>query len=963
MQKLGMSLAMAIAMAVLLTLVGLRANIAIVWAQPARSTTRPAPRATGTLAERPTVTQPQACGYLTQPLSISLPANSRRDPKHIVTVLGEDLSPTQTPNALASGLPSNVTRLATRDVTSTINADTVASIVAAVYIGGDEVVRAALVERLTQMVVSLGPDRVSINESRARCYVNEDPATHQPVMAIPTVPVLPTRSATGTTCPANMHLGVQSRSRYLRGPFAGDFVAGSVVSGGRDFTSWANSMGRHVDVTFRTRANPFNIAFARVYDASSHPRPGARLCKRLPELVEKARTAHASNVKDEVLVEQSTLINAAISEGDLLVAMWATSFSSTNVSRTLAGVASTAECEQREVLLQGTIAKKDGIISDLNGKMGQRLQTIKNWMLASVMVALLALALLVALVGTIKYYRDEIKRIGEAFKAELSAAMLKAVNEFWGSLRLNEVGLVVMERTPKGSPDHTRAGNFNTDTLPPAAANVEIAWLAATLRSVCVNVAPAAEAPKTIEPTPTPNAPAEPMLASDHLFGVTALACAMFFVLGQVSGSRLTAAAAQIEIKAQTRAGRRLATRLKKTRGLKEAATVAACEAQGARTEIMRLLIGAKILDAGIGEVPHDLAIASISHQIGVVGRVIASHDAEVGELISARNAALTRAGKAEREVFSIKEMNRGTAQVVNAFENRAVKAEGDVVLLRAFPESIWPEVFGQGLPEDHIPTGREIGEVMRRLRARRAETSPHPAAATTFETLDLSDEAAPEVLMVEASISDGFQSAAWRANNTALTRRFEVPRNLRRASNPLIHQTVMVPAAAAPEAMVHDALTVALPAANGGPTTAETPTVEQSAAPAIHRNKAPTSRMEAVRTRAPAPPVRPSTYFAWLLGPEAQPVNNEPLTAADMTPARMRRAAPSQPVPAANSSVVRATTPVYAGQPPQVFVASMLTPFAMPPLLRPPTPSGVVLISNIGAGTATPDAPADKAG
>jgi hypothetical protein len=216
---------------------------------------------------------------------------------------------------------------------------------------------------------------------------------------------------------------------------------------------------------------------------------------------------------------------------------------------------------------------------------------------------------------------------------------------------------------------------------------------------------------------------------------------------------------------------------------------------------------------------------------------------------------------------------------------------------------------------------------------------------------------------MVEASISDGFQSAAWRANNTALTRRFEVPRNLRRASNPLIHQTVMVPAAAAPEAMVHDALTVALPAANGGPTTAETPTVEQSAAPAIHRNKAPTSRMEAVRTRAPAPPVRPSTYFAWLLGPEAQPVNNEPLTAADMTPARMRRAAPSQPVPAANSSVVRATTPVYAGQPPQVFVASMLTPFAMPPLLRPPTPSGVVLISNIGAGTATPDAPADKAG
>lgn len=959
MQKLGMSLAMAIAMAVLLTLVGLRANIAIVWAQPARSTTRPAPRATGTLAERPTVTQPQACGYLTQPLSISLPANSRRDPKHIVTVLGEDLSPTQTPNALASGLPSNVTRLATRDVTSTINADTVASIVAAVYIGGDEVVRAALVERLTQMVVSLGPDRVSINESRARCYVNEDPATHQPVMAIPTVPVLPTRSATGTTCPANMHLGVQSRSRYLRGPFAGDFVAGSVVSGGRDFTSWANSMGRHVDVTFRTRANPFNIAFARVYDASSHPRPGARLCKRLPELVEKARTAHASNVKDEVLVEQSTLINAAISEGDLLVAMWATSFSSTNVSRTLAGVASTAECEQREVLLQGTIAKKDGIISDLNGKMGQRLQTIKNWMLASVMVALLALALLVALVGTIKYYRDEIKRIGEAFKAELSAAMLKAVNEFWGSLRLNEISLVVMERTVKGSSEHVRASSLNTDTVSATDANTEIVWLAATLRSMFANVAPAAEAPKTIEPTPTPNAPAEPMLASDHLFGVTALACAMFFVLGQVHGSRI-AAAAQIEIKAQTRAGRRLATRLKKTRGLKEAATVAAREAQGARTEIVQLLIGAKILDSGIAEVPHDLALPSIGHQIGTVGRTIASHDAEVRELTAARDASIKRAGTAERELYAIKQHNRGTAKAVAEAEDRVVKAEGDIVLHRAFPETIWPEVFGYDLPDGHIPTGQEISEVLRRLRARRVETTPHPAAPTTSVGLDLSDEApASQVSMVEAPIDTALGGdrvrVAWYENNNALTRQFEVPRHIRRASNPLLHQTVMVSAAAAPEAMVHSALTVALPAANGGPLADdEAVTVALPAAVAVRR-KAPTSRTEAARPRAPAP----STYFAWLLT-EAKPVN-ESLTPADVTPPRMRRAAPSQPVPVATSgSAVRATTPVYTGQAPQVFVASMITPFAM---LRPPTPSGVVLRTDIGDGTETPDALAHKAG
>jgi hypothetical protein len=376
--------------------------------------------------------------------------------------------------------------------------------------------------------------------------------------------------------------------------------------------------------------------------------------------------------------------------------------------------------------------------------------------------------------------------------------VIKAVNEFWGSLRLNEISLVVMERTPKGSPEHERASNLNTDNVAAADANTEIGWLAATLRSVCVNVAPAAEAPKTIEPTPTPNAPAEPMLASDHLFGITALACAVFFILGQVHGRRLTAAA-QIEIKAQTRAGRRLATRLKKTCGLKEAATVAAREAQGARVEIMRLLIGAKIIDSGIAEVPHDLALPSIAHQVGTVGRMIASHDAEVGELISARNAALTRAGSAERDLYAIKEMNRGTAAQVNDFENRAVKAEGDVVLIRAFPESLWPEVFGQPLPDNHIPTGREIGEVMRRLRARRAETSPHPAAATTFEALDLSDEAAPEVLMVETPISDGFQSAAWRANNTALTQRFEVPPNLRRASNPNLHETVSVPAAAAP--------------------------------------------------------------------------------------------------------------------------------------------------------------------
>ena len=901
--------------------------------------------------------QEAACGPWNEPMAFSVPRGAKVSIGRVVEMTAEDLTSGQASQA-HSPAQFPFQRLASRAPASS-SVTTVAALVAAVYTGGDASVTANLVREITNTISHLGLTRISIEEGWLWCPMT-DALTGAPIMD-PATGRQRRVSPTSATCTDGLPPRQGARSRMLARSFAGDFYEGSTVAwvnhqAPPDYRAWR---GYSLRVSIKSGA----VSVPRVYDARQHPRPGAQLCRRLPEIAREAAHANSAAAQRAIFDEQSRLIAAAISEADLPVAIWATAFTAAVVNPTVARTDATAGCEARETELRAIISERDGTIRGRDGTIRGRDATIQNWKLIVSALAVSLAALLAALAGTIKYYRDEMKQVAASFQGAASAAVIKAVNEFWGSLRLNEVGLVVMERTPKGSPDHTRAGNFNTDTLPPAAANVEIAWLAATLRSVCVNVAPAAEAPKTIEPTPTPNAPAEPMLASDHLFGVTALACAMFFVLGQVSGSRLTAAAAQIEIKAQTRAGRRLATRLKKTRGLKEAATVAACEAQGARTEIMRLLIGAKILDAGIGEVPHDLAIASISHQIGVVGRVIASHDAEVGELISARNAALTRAGKAEREVFSIKEMNRGTAQVVNAFENRAVKAEGDVVLLRAFPESIWPEVFGQGLPEDHIPTGREIGEVMRRLRARRAETSPHPAAATTFETLDLSDEAAPEVLMVEASISDGFQSAAWRANNTALTRRFEVPRNLRRASNPLIHQTVMVPAAAAPEAMVHDALTVALPAANGGPTTAETPTVEQSAAPAIHRNKAPTSRMEAVRTRAPAPPVRPSTYFAWLLGPEAQPVNNEPLTAADMTPARMRRAAPSQPVPAANSSVVRATTPVYAGQPPQVFVASMLTPFAMPPLLRPPTPSGVVLISNIGAGTATPDAPADKAG
>lgn len=390
-------------------------------------------------------TQEAACDFRSQPLPVTLLPGQRGrvSLSRITEILAEDLTPAQTAQALAP-VQFAFPRLVTRARTS-YDVSTVAAIVAAIYIGGDQAVSTSLVREIISLVKRLGRDRVSIEETWRYCnQVNVTTGVTEQVRS------------TGGVC-ADGTLALQgNRSRTLQSSFDGDFYEGSAAQGRtvdgvfRPAVQYHGWFGHSLRVNLKgfDRTTPFSFSIPRVYDAQHSPRPGARLCKRLPELAREAAHADNADKQRRIFGEQGNLVDAAAAEGDMLAVRWANAFTNGTVNPTVARTDATAGCEQREVFLNGTIAHQGRVIEDLNNKMVARNVTINGWRnVATVGYALFILAVILLITFVVRKRREMLMFI-ENWEKRVASTAAQAKKEFWLGL---EPGLRQMINALRGN--------------------------------------------------------------------------------------------------------------------------------------------------------------------------------------------------------------------------------------------------------------------------------------------------------------------------------------------------------------------------------------------------------------------------------------------------------------------------------------------------------------------------------
>ncbi len=376
----------------------------------------------------PVVSQEAACGPWNQPLNIAIPARQRVSIGRIVEMLAEDCTNAQAALAQAPAqLP--FPRLATRDRTSS-GVSTVEALVNAVYAGNNEAVKAALIREVTSMIRRLGPNRLSLEETWLWCPVVD--ASGAPILDA--VTGRPRHiSPTSGVCADGSIPRTGSRSRMLTNSFAGDFYADSMVpwTNGRAPVDYHGWRGHSLRVTIK---NGSAFSIPRVYTADNHPRPGAQLCRRIPQLVDEAATATSSTAKQAVLDEQARLTTAAIAEGDLPTAMWATMFAASAVNPAVANLAVTRDCEARESVLQGQLATANRRIDALTGQLKAALARGNSWRTnANVGYGFLMVATALFIIFVLRT-RSAMDKSTQSWQKRVSAAATDAKNQFWNGL-------------------------------------------------------------------------------------------------------------------------------------------------------------------------------------------------------------------------------------------------------------------------------------------------------------------------------------------------------------------------------------------------------------------------------------------------------------------------------------------------------------------------------------------------
>ncbi len=729
--------------------------------------------------------QAAACDFRSQPLPITLSPGQRGRVSigRIVEILAEDLTPAQTAQAL---VPSQFVfpRLVTRAPTS-YNVSTVAALVAAIYIGGDQAVSANLVRQITALIKRLGPNRVSLEEVWRSC--NQ--------LNVTTGLVEQVRS-TGGLC-ADGTLAVQgTRSRTLLPSFDGDFYSGSSPQwvGGRTPVDHHGWYGHSLRVNLKgfDRTTPFSFSIPRVYGADNYPRPGAQLCKRLPELAIAARNATDSAAQRAIFGEQGNLIDAAAAEGDMLAVRWANAFTNGTVNPTVARTDATAGCEQREVFLNGTIAHQGRVIEDLNNKMVARNVTINGWRnVATVGYALFILAVILLITFVVRKRREMLMFI-ENWEKRVASTAAQAKEEFWLGLEpgLRQMINALRGNLPAGESFAWVESLAGAPSVASATAGDPSGFFrhARTAFAVAVATKPAAaptegsvqpqvgeaKPPRLPPPSTTPIS-----YVDDDGVGMEIKAQADFDAAAKaIDAAAFQRGVSSVVILSTSVCPAILAFCDSKSdlpspiicpsRELLSYATISslAADLEGAEKDlqgVLGYLAQHEVIDAQLVELPFDVAAPAIGHQIKCFATSVA--------IAAANTEALAR----------------------------SQAAESTSVFCRSVAEAVYEEVFSHALPEGQVPTSTAIARILRALKGRRAETGP--TAAITIDP-DPSSDAEPTDSL-DASLSlrviTNDPGECMELVGRQLTVQTQVPECVRQASMTHRRLTIMVAAAAQP--------------------------------------------------------------------------------------------------------------------------------------------------------------------
>ncbi len=262
----------------------------------------------------PIVTEAQACGQWSEPLTIELPSDRRISIARLVELVAEDVSNAQFQTALFAahdGFP--LTRMRTREPHS-MHGDSLVVMVANIVPTADEATRDAITARVRQILMHAGSGRISIEEDRMCCVVRNADGTRS------------CDTPVGGFCADGHPQQRISRNRFLRPSETTDnFFTGSYISGGPevDRSSWRSESGYSFRVFVKPGSHPLTINLARVYDTEHHPRPAAVLCRELHSLKDAPPPSDAAS-KERIFARMAELTTATIAEGEINAAIWAT---------------------------------------------------------------------------------------------------------------------------------------------------------------------------------------------------------------------------------------------------------------------------------------------------------------------------------------------------------------------------------------------------------------------------------------------------------------------------------------------------------------------------------------------------------------------------------------------------------------------------------------------------------------
>lgn len=284
----------------------------------------------------PTPTQGVACDHWARPIELTLAPGQELSLGRLVEVVAEDMPPAAAQSS-AAARDITVPRLASR--AGSTHAESVVSLVGAIYAGSDSTTRQAIVSVAIEAIRHAGPTRLKLDEFYTYC--DGPPREGGSQERVPTA---------GRFCPDGTPIKRAHRARMLSRDFSGDLLTGSFPTGqpGDDFTSWTHYPGHTLRAFLRSsRSNQaYTLVVNRAYNATHHPRPGAHLCRELPSLVQGAPPTDVAG-KTALFQNVGTWLSATVLEGDLTTAAWATSFAPTVYARA-AGLEALGLCEGRE---------------------------------------------------------------------------------------------------------------------------------------------------------------------------------------------------------------------------------------------------------------------------------------------------------------------------------------------------------------------------------------------------------------------------------------------------------------------------------------------------------------------------------------------------------------------------------------------------------------------------------------